>query len=71
MPGTTLGFKTSCVRPVETIAPKTNLVVAAKHLVKKKYHHLPVVDEEGQPIGMLSTFDFVRAIAEHGAAMSG
>lgn len=57
--------------PVETISPNTNLVVAAQQLVKKKYHHLPVIDGEGQPIGMLSTFDFVRAIAEHGAAMSG
>lgn len=57
--------------PVETVSPSTNLIVAAQRLVKKRYHHMPVVDEDGQPIGMISTFDFVRAVAEHGAAMSG
>lgn len=57
--------------PVETIPQSTNLVVAAKLLAGKQFHHLPVVNEEGQPIGMISTFDFVRAVAEHGAEMSG
>ncbi len=57
--------------PVETITPKTNLVVAAKKLVDRNYHHLPVVDESGAPIGILTTTDFVRAICDHGAMVAG
>ena len=57
--------------PVETISPQTNLVVAARKIVDRPYHHLPVVDDTGAPIGMLSTKDFVRAVADHGALMAG
>lgn len=57
--------------PVETISQQSNLVVAARKLVDRRYHHLPVVDESGTAIGMLSTKDFVRAIADHGALLAG
>ena len=57
--------------PVETITPQTNLVVAARKLIDRIYHHLPVIDESGAPVGMLSTKDFVRAIADHGAMLAG
>lgn len=57
--------------PVVTTSEDTNLVMAAQLLHGKKYHHLPVVSEEGMPVGILSTSDFVRAIAEHGATMAG
>jgi CBS domain-containing membrane protein len=57
--------------PVDTVTPNMNLVVAARKLVDKHYHHLPVVDEAGKPIAILSTSDFVRAIADHGALVAG
>jgi CBS-domain-containing membrane protein len=57
--------------PVDTIPSSTNMVVAAKMLADRKYHHLPVVDDGGETIGIISTFDFVRAFAEHGAMIAG
>lgn len=57
--------------PVETISPQTNLVVAARKLVDRSYHHLPVLDDAGTPIGILSTKDFVRAVSDYGALLAG
>lgn len=56
---------------VETTTPQTNLVVAARKLVDRCYHHLPVTDDSGKPIGVLSTTDFVRAVSDYGALMAG
>ncbi len=56
---------------VETITAQTNLVVAARKLVDRSYHHLPVVDKSGKPIGVLSTSDFVRAFSDYGALLAG
>ncbi len=55
--------------PVETVSASTNLVTAAQILDVKQYHHLPVVDDHNHPIGMLSTTDFLRAFANHGAML--
>lgn len=57
--------------PVKTVSAETNLVVAAQLLNQNGFHHLPVVEGEGQPIGILSASDFVQAIAEKGALMAG
>ena len=57
--------------PVETIKANMNLVVAARKLVNRHFHHLPVIDDEGMPIAILSTSDFVRAFADHGALIAG
>jgi CBS domain-containing protein len=46
-----------CVRQDETVAR------AAAVMLEKHLHHLPVVDEQGRLVGMLSTFDFARWIA--------
>lgn len=56
---------------VETTTPQTNLVIAAHKLVNRHYHHLPVVEESGKPIGVLSTSDFVRAVSDYGAMLAG
>lgn len=56
---------------VDTTTPQTNLVVAAQKLVDRRYHHLPVVNESGKPIGVLSTSDFVRAFSDYGALLAG
>ena len=57
--------------PVRSIKRDTNSIVAARMLQDHRCHHLPVVDEQDQPIGMVSTIDFVRAFAEHGALLAG
>lgn len=57
--------------PVETVTENDNLVIAARKINEHNYHHLPVVDDEGRPIGILSTSDFVQAFADHGASMAG
>lgn len=57
--------------PVETTTASTNLVMAAKKLIDRHYHHLPVVDADGNAIGILSTSDFVRAFADYGVLLAG
>ena len=57
--------------PVETASTSMNLVMAAKKLINRHYHHLPVVDENETPIGILSTSDFVRAFADYGVMLAG
>jgi CBS domain-containing protein len=57
--------------PVETVSRNDNLVVAARKLVERKFHHLPVTDKSGRVVGILSTTDFVRVVAEHGALLAG
>ena len=58
-------------RPVETVGPNSNLIVAAQKLMARQVHHLPVVDNDGKPVGILSTTDFVRAVADYGATLAG
>ena len=48
-----------------TIKPDDSLRQGAKLLHEKNIRHLPVVDEEGQVIGMLTSADILRAMAEH------
>ncbi len=54
--------------PVEMIPPETKLVVAAEQLCQRKIHHFPVVDARGTSIGILSSTDIVRAVADVGKA---
>lgn len=57
--------------PVESVKADTNLVVAARKMTDRKYHHLPVVDDQGKPVGMLSTMDLTRALADNGPLLAG
>lgn len=57
--------------PVKAINADANLVLAAQKLVDQNIHHLPVVEQNGAAIGIISTTDFVRAIAEYGALAAG
>lgn len=54
--------------PAVTLRNDMTLMVAAKELINYHYHHLPVVDHKGMPVGVISTTDFVRAFAESGFA---
>ena len=69
--GDTTLVKDVMTSPVETATTKMNLVMAARKLIDRHYHHLPVVDEEGKPVGILSTSDFVRAFADYGVLLAG
>lgn len=57
--------------PVETVTPQTNMVVAARKMLDCHCHHLPVVDEHNRPLGMLSSFDFVRVVSQLGPLLAG
>jgi CBS-domain-containing membrane protein len=37
---------------------------ACREMARNEIHHLPVVDEEGRVMGILSTLDIVKAVAE-------
>lgn len=57
--------------PVETVSPDCNLVVAAGRLNELGVHQLPVTDSEGCCVGVFSSSDLVRAVAEKGALAAG
>ena len=58
-------------RPVEHVAPDTNIVLAARMMVECGFRHLPVIDVQHRPIGIVTTTDFVKAFAEQGALLAG
>ena len=49
---------------VSQIDEETSITDACREMVKKRVHHLPVVNKEGQVTGILSSFDVVAAVAE-------
>ena len=63
--GTSTLVKDVMSAPAVTLQCEMTLVAAAKQLINYHYHHLPVVDHKGEPVGVISTTDFVRAFAEN------
>ncbi|MBP3958202.1 CBS domain-containing protein [Gemmata sp. G18] len=51
--------------PPVTVAPKDSVRTAVKRMQKGGYRHLPVVDESGRPVGMLSARRVVHYLVEH------
>ena len=49
--------------PVTTITPDKSLSEAARLLNEKRVHQLPVLDESGQVIGILTCGDIIRTMA--------
>lgn len=47
-----------------TVEPETKLVAAAAAMVRNGVHRLPVVEPKGRLIGLVSSMDIVRALAE-------
>jgi signal-transduction protein with cAMP-binding, CBS, and nucleotidyltransferase domain len=45
--------------PLISIAPEQTIFDCAKKMSEHHIHHLPVVDEDGQVIGMISATDFL------------
>ncbi len=52
-----------------TVAPKDSVRTAVKRMQKGGYRHLPVVDEDGRPVGMLSARRVVHYLVEHFPAL--
>lgn len=48
-----------------TVHPKDPVRVAIRRMQKGGYRHLPVVDESGGPVGILSAQQVVHYLAEH------
>ena len=48
-----------------TVQPKDSVRTAIKRMQKGGYRHLPVVDESGRPVGMLSARRVVHYLVEH------
>jgi CBS domain-containing protein len=49
---------------VASIAGSSSLQAAARLMLREQVHHLPVVNEQEQLIGILSTMDVVAAVAD-------
>ena len=60
----------SCMTPNPvTVGPKDPVRTAIRRMQKGGYRHLPVVDDEGRPIGMLSVRRVVHYLVEHFPAL--
>lgn len=55
-------------RSVITIGEDEELVAAAKKLLKGEANHLPVLDKNGILVGIVTTFDISKAVANPGKA---
>lgn len=52
-----------------TVAPKDSVRTAVRRMQKGGYRHLPVVDEAGRPVGVLSARRVVHYLVEHFPAL--
>ena len=52
-----------------TVEPKDPVRTAIRRMQKGGYRHLPVVDEEGRPVGILSAHRLVHYLVEHFPAL--
>jgi CBS domain-containing protein len=55
-----------CMTPNPVVVhPKDPIAAAVRHMETGGYRHLPVVDEAGRPLGVLSVKRIVRYLVEH------
>jgi CBS domain-containing protein len=52
--------------PIVTGSPEWTLAECSRLMQKKKIHHLPIADESGTLIGMISATDIFMAVEEQG-----
>jgi CBS-domain-containing membrane protein len=65
------GFSSQIVQEVMThsavtVQPDATLVAAAGEMIRNKVHRLAVTDSKGVLLGIVSTMDIMRALAESG-----
>jgi CBS domain-containing protein len=55
-----------CMTPrPEVVHPKDSIAAALRHMEEGGYRHLPVVNDAGQPVGVLSVKRIVHYLVEH------
>ena len=54
--------------PMITVTPSMSLKQCAEIMKQHNFHHLPVADEHGIPVGMISATDFLVAAEAMGRA---
>ena len=52
-------------RPVDTIQPTAHISTAARYILLKKRDCLPVVNDLGHLVGILTAVDFLREVIRH------
>jgi CBS domain-containing protein len=62
--GTEDGVESIMARPVVTVAPSTDVGAAAALMRARRIHHLPVVDEAGALVGIVSSWDLLDDLVE-------
>jgi CBS-domain-containing membrane protein len=63
-PARTTAASEVMVRELVSVRPTTSLVRAARAMLEKKFGCLPVCDDEGNLIGIITEADFVRFAAD-------
>lgn len=56
--------ETHATSPVETVAPGDTVAVAAERMRAGGFSHLPVVDDDGDGVGVLTQTDLTNVVAE-------
>ena len=56
---------TCMTRAPVTVSPREPIAAAVRRMEEGGYRHLPVVDPEGRPLGVLSVKRIVHYLAEH------
>jgi len=66
-PGRDLSLRLeACMTPSPvTVSPTDPIAAAVRRMVDGGYRHLPVVDVEGRPLGVLSVKGVIRYLVEH------
>lgn len=49
---------------IETVRPETTLIEAGRLMLRNRIHRLPVVDDEGHLLGIVSTTDLLTAFVD-------
>ena len=55
-------LKEIMTRDIKTVKPSSTLAEAAKIMIEMEVRHIPVVDEAGRPVGMLSIRDLIESV---------
>ncbi|MCM8786106.1 MAG: CBS domain-containing protein [Candidatus Omnitrophica bacterium] len=57
-------LKKIMTRPLITVRPDDDILVAVRKMKKNNVHRLPVVSEEGRPVGVISLTDIAKTSPE-------
>jgi len=61
----TLPIATVMTTPAVGVLPKDSIGVAVRRMQEGGFRHLPVIDESGRPVGVLSVKRIVHYLVEH------